>query len=168
MGIDLRNFALFMRDPYESYCPCRERVAAREAAEAAAARAAEKKWVCYCALFLGGGLFCGRVVCERLRHAVVVVRRRRWWTYDCVLLIIYFHQPLPTSTPPFKQQPEIYSDRPLSTYTHTHTQHTQLAPLDRQVGAGAGRENVRQGVRVRGGHGGGLCRRAALPCAGRV
>jgi hypothetical protein len=101
VGIDLRNFSLFMHDPYESYCPCRERVAAREAAEAAAARAAEKKWVCVvrCFAFLGGGLFRGRVVCVRLRHVVVivVVRRRWWWTYYCALLKFYSNlfQPTP-------------------------------------------------------------------------
>lgn len=48
VGIDLRNFSLFMHNPYESYCPCREAVAAREAAEAAEAARAEQGWVAGC------------------------------------------------------------------------------------------------------------------------
>lgn len=39
VGVDIRNFSIFMQDPYESLCPCRDAVKAREAAEAEATRA---------------------------------------------------------------------------------------------------------------------------------
>jgi len=41
VGVDIRNFSIFMSDPYESLCPCRSEVEAREAMEANATRASK-------------------------------------------------------------------------------------------------------------------------------
>lgn len=38
VGVDIRNFSIFMSDPYESLCPCRSEVETREAMEANATR----------------------------------------------------------------------------------------------------------------------------------
>jgi hypothetical protein len=47
VGIDLRNFSVFMADPYESLCPCRQAVKEREAQEAADAAKAGRGCVRY-------------------------------------------------------------------------------------------------------------------------
>ncbi|GAB5037515.1 Hypothetical protein NocV09_08400080 [Nannochloropsis oceanica] len=39
VGVDIRNFSIFMSDPYESVCPCRNEVAAQKALEEDATRA---------------------------------------------------------------------------------------------------------------------------------